>query len=145
MRGPKLRVLLILLQRSFRDEVSPMLSFENNRRQSTFQKFNRSLRAKRALAPSVMEWLENRIVLSNYLVTSTSYSPTTNGTLAYEIGAAITADDNAAVIGFDSSLADQTIGLNSSDTSANAACGPTAYVISGAGVNITIDGSAAPA
>ena len=91
-----------------------------------------------------MEWLESRVVLSNYMVTSTAYSPTTAGTLAYEIGAAITADDGAAVIGFDSSLAGQTISLNTSDTSATIAYGPTAFVISGTGVNITIDGSAAP-
>ena len=142
--GPNSRVLLILSHRLFRDEVSPMLSFEKNRRQSPLRRPAHFRRARRALAPAVIEWLENRIVLSNYTVTSTAYSATTDGTLAYEIGAAITADDSAAVITFDSSLAGQTIGLDSSDTSAITAYGPTGYVIHGAGVNITIDGSAAP-
>ena len=41
----------------------------------------------------MIEWLESRMVLSNYTVTSTAYSPTTDGTLAYEIGTAITAGD----------------------------------------------------
>ena len=121
-----------------------MLSFEKNRRRSPFRKATRSRRPARALSPSVLEWLESRIVLSPYLVTSTAYSPTTEGTLANEIQAAITADDNAAVITFEASLAGQTIELNGSDTSAITAFGPTAYVISGSGVNITIDGSAAP-
>jgi large repetitive protein len=121
-----------------------MLSFEKNRRRSPFRKATRSRRPARALSPSMLEWLESRIVLSPYTVTSVAYSPTTPGTLAYEISAAITAADTSAVIGFSSSLTGQTISLNNTDASAITTYGPTAYVISGMGVNITIDGAGAP-
>ena len=91
-----------------------------------------------------IEWLEDRRVLSNYLVTSTDYAPTESGTLGYAIAAAMSSDDSQAQITF-RLPANSTISLGGTDASANTSYGPTAYAIDGgAAVNITIDGSAAP-
>jgi hypothetical protein len=81
--------------------------------------------------------------VSVYVVTSTDYDPTKLGTLAYAIDAAVSSDASNAHITFD--LPDNsTIALSASDADASSTYGPTAYVISGSGVNITIDGSNAP-
>ena len=48
------------------------------------------------------------------------------------------------MITFASSLSGHVIGVVSGDESSNNEFGPTAYVIYGSGVNITIDGSNAP-
>ena len=93
----------------------------------------------------VLEWLEGRIVLSSYTVDSTDYPPTVSGTLGYAIDQAVAANDPAAVITFDLP-SNSTIQLSAGDKSADTTYGPTAYVVDGgpSGVNITIDGSAAP-
>ena len=91
----------------------------------------------------VLEPLEARRVLSSYTVSSTDYNPTESGTLAFEIAAAIAAHDGSAQIGF-SLPANSTISLTSADKSAIASDGPTAFVVSGSGINITIDGSDSP-
>jgi hypothetical protein len=85
--------------------------------------------------------LEDRIVLSSYTVTNVNYSGT--GSLGAAIAAAISSDDSNAQIDF-SVPANSTISLTASDTDASSTYGPTAYVISGSGVNITIDGSGSP-
>jgi large repetitive protein len=90
-----------------------------------------------------LELLEDRRVLSSYTVSSTNFSPTQSGTLAFEIAAAVSAHDAAAQIGF-SLPANSTISLNAADKSAIATFGPTAFVIDASGVNITIDGSSSP-
>ena len=90
-----------------------------------------------------LEFLEDRRLLSSYTVSSTSFSPTQAGTLAFEIAAAVSAHDTAAQIGF-SLPANSTISLNAADKSAIASFGPTAFVIDASGVNITIDGSSSP-
>ena len=89
-----------------------------------------------------VELLEDRCLLSSYLVSNTNYSGTDS--LGAAIRAALAANDSAAMITF--SLPDNsTILLNSGDVnSAAAAYGPTAFFIDGAiGTNITIDGSSA--
>jgi hypothetical protein len=115
---------------------------EQLHRKSWSRNPDRRRRFARVRSRPMLEWLEDRIVLSAYTVTSTAYSVLTSGTLAFEINAAITADDPAAVISFDLPN-NSTIALIASDVSANTAFGPTAYVVSGSGVNITIDGSGA--
>ena len=92
-----------------------------------------------------LEPLENRRVLSNYVVSNTAYDPGEPGTLGYAIAAAIGAHDSDAQITFNLP-ADSAISLTAGDLSGNANFGPTAYVIDGGtgGVNITIDGAAAP-
>jgi Bacterial Ig-like domain (group 3)/IPT/TIG domain len=88
-----------------------------------------------------LDTLEDRIVLSSYTVTNVNYSGT--GSLGAAIAAAISSDDSNAQIDF--SVPDNsTISLTGSDTDASSTYGPTAYVISGSGVNITIDGSGSP-
>ena len=88
-----------------------------------------------------LEPLEDRLVLSNYTVLNTNYSG--SGSLGAAIAAAIGSGDSQAQIGF--SLPDNsTIALAAGDTDASSTYGPTAYVVSGSGVNITIDGSGAP-
>jgi Bacterial Ig-like domain (group 3)/IPT/TIG domain len=88
-----------------------------------------------------LEPLEDRLVLSNYMVTNINYSGT--GSLGAAIASAISSDDSHAQIDF--SVPDNsTISLTASDKDASSTYGPTAYVVSGSGVNITIDGSGAP-
>ena len=94
-------------------------------------------------ATPVSDWncWKTACVLSNYTVTNINYSGT--GSLGAAIAAAISSDDSHAQIDF--SLPDNsTISLSASDADASTTYGPTAYVISGSGVNITIDGSGAP-
>ena len=79
----------------------------------------------------------------SYVVSNTDYDPTEEYSLIYEIDSAIFWDDPAAHITFD--LPDNsTIALTGSDTSPINTYGPTAYVVTGSGVNITVDGSGAP-
>ena len=88
-----------------------------------------------------LDLLEDRRLLSNYMVTNTNYSGADS--LGAAIAAAISSDDSHAQIDF--VLPDNsTISLTASDKDPSSAYGPTAYVISGSGVNITIDGSGAP-
>ncbi len=93
-----------------------MMPFDKRRRKLSFPKPSRKRRRGTTQSRPVLEWLENRIVLSSYTVTSTGYSATTVGTLAYEIGQAISAVDTNAQIGF-SVGNNSTISLNSSDFS----------------------------
>ena len=88
-----------------------------------------------------LEPLEERLVLSNYIVTNVNYSGT--GSLGAAIAAAVTSDDSHAQIDF-GLPANSTISVIGSDQDASSTYGPTAYVVSGSGVNITIDGSGAP-
>ena len=75
------------------------------------------------------------------MVTNINYSGT--GSLGAAIASAISSDDSHAQIDF--SVPDNsTISLTASDEDASSTYGPTAYVVSGSGVNITIDGSGAP-
>ena len=102
-----------------------MIFFEKRRRKSSSRKSGRSRRLAIYRSRPVVEWLENRVVLSNYLVTNTNYSGDNS------LGAAITAaGDTTAQISFDlpSNL---TISLTSSDLSTLTGYGPTAYAISG--------------
>ena len=92
---------------------------------------------------AMLELLEARRVLSTYVVSSTDYDPAESGTLGYAIGAAISDHDSQAQIIFSLSVG-STISLTAGDVSANKSYGPTAYVVAESGVNITIDGSAAP-
>ena len=109
------------------------------RMRSGFVKTNRSRTSRGSCFR--MEPLEDRVVLSNYTVTNIDYSGT--GSLGAAIGAAISGDDAHAQIDF--SLPDNsTIALTASDADATTIYGPTAYVVYGSGVNITIDGSSAP-
>ena len=72
------------------------------------------------------------------MVTNVNFSGT--GSLGAAIAAAISSDDSQAKIDF--SVPDNsTISLTASDMDASSTYGPTAYVVSGSGVNITIDGS----
>ncbi|MDE2508015.1 MAG: IPT/TIG domain-containing protein, partial [Planctomycetota bacterium] len=100
--------------------------------------------SRRSRSLPTLESLEARLVLSNYLVTSASPDRTVAGSLGNEIAAAVTALDSNAQITFAASLASQTISLSSSYASSVTNYGPTAFVVSGSGVNITIDGLAAP-
>jgi Bacterial Ig-like domain (group 3) len=100
------------------------------------------LRAARSIRFG-LESLEDRVLLSGYVVNSTAYNPLTAGTLAYEIQAAITAHDTDAQISFNLPD-DSTITLDSTNKSSTTTYGATAYLISGSGVSITIDGSGAP-
>ena len=80
---------------------------------------------------------------ASYVVTSTDYNPAEPGTLAFELATAIAFDDNSIPITFD--LPDNsTIALTSGDLDPLSTYGPTAYIVSGTGTAITIDGSAAP-
>jgi large repetitive protein len=88
-----------------------------------------------------LEPLEERLVLSNYMVTNVNYSGA--GSLGAAIAAAVTSDDSHAQIDF-GLPANSTISLTGSDQDASSTYGPTAYVVSGNGVNVTIDGSGAP-
>ena len=88
-----------------------------------------------------LESLEDRLVLSSYTVTNTNYSGADS--LGAAIAAAISSDDAHAQIDFVLPK-DSTISLTASNKDASSTYGPTAYVISGSGVNITIDGSGAP-
>jgi hypothetical protein len=88
-----------------------------------------------------LERLEDRLVLSNYTVTNVNYSGT--GSLGAAITAAINSDDSQAQIDF-SVPNNSTIALTAADADPSTTVGPTAYVISGSGVAITIDGSGAP-
>jgi hypothetical protein len=88
-----------------------------------------------------LDLLEDRCLLSNYTVTNTNYSGAQS--LGAAIAAAINSDDSHAQIDFTLPV-NSTISLNASDKDASSTFGPTAYVISGSGVNITIDGSGAP-
>ncbi len=101
------------------------------------------VRRGRRTAQRFLERLEERCLLS-YMVTNTSPSATTSGSLGYEIGKAI-AGTQPAVITF-SIPANSTIMFTSSSEANSAAAeyGPTAYFVSGNGTNITIDGSGAP-
>jgi large repetitive protein len=89
-----------------------------------------------------LEPLEDRLVLSTYMVTNVNSSGT--GSLGAAIAAAISSDDSHAQIDFSSLPDNSTISLTATDADANTTYGPTAYVISGSGVNITINGSGAP-
>jgi hypothetical protein len=96
-------------------------------------------RADRKARLSV-EPLEGRVVLSNYIVSTTAYSGIDSLSAAIS---SIEADTPAfGTITFE--LADNsTIALTGSDLSSVATYGPTAYAITGS-ANITIDGSGAP-
>jgi hypothetical protein len=92
---------------------------ENRGHECPFRKkADRRRRFARNRSRPRFELLENRIVLASYTVTSILYPAATVGTLAYEIGQAITNNDSAAVIGFSASLAGETISLTSADFSA---------------------------
>ncbi len=93
-----------------------------------------------------LQSLETRLALSAYSVTNTSASAAVVGSLGYEIAAAVTANDPAAMITFSGVPSDSTIALASGSANAAAAeYGPTAYFINGAsGTNITINGAGAP-
>ena len=90
----------------------------------------------------VLEPLEARRVLSSYTVSSTDYNPTESGTLAFEIAAAIAAHDGSAQIGFSLPALDHFADLSRREHSREQRT--AAFVVSGSGINITIDGSAAP-
>ena len=89
-----------------------------------------------------LDLLEPRITPSSYSVTNTNYSGT--GSLGAAIATAITSQDVNAQITFSQIANNSTISLTGSDVSEDSSYGPTAYVISGDGVHITIDGSGAP-
>jgi hypothetical protein len=98
--------------------------------------------------PLLLKALEERVVMSSYEVLNISPSAAVVGSLGYEIAAAVSSNDTAAVITFSGVPSNSTIQLASADADATATtadCGPTAYFIDGnSGTNITIDGSGAP-
>ncbi len=105
----------------------------------TIKKSAGDLRMKRRLRP-LLHLLEDRRLLTSYVVSNTNYSG------QYSLGAAITAADAA---GGSSQItfnlpSNSTIALTGSDVSSVVTFGPTGFVISGASTNITIDGSNAP-
>ena len=89
-----------------------------------------------------LEVLEDRVVPSTYAVTNTNYAGV--GSLGAAITAAEAANDAQAVIVFNGIAANSTIQLTATDVSSNANFGPTAFVVSGTDVNITIYGGSAP-
>ena len=113
-----------------------------------------SRRAKRSTKrlPS-MEALEVRVNPSNYSVTGLGY--TGSGTLSDAIHQAIASHDSSAYISFSGIAPNSTIQLGATtlDTTpldsfgfynVTTIYGPTAYAVTGSGVEITIDGSSAP-
>ena len=90
----------------------------------------------------VIEHLEDRLTPSSYVASNINYSG--SGSLGAAITAAVTANDPNAVITFSGVPNNATIQLNSSDVSATATYGPTAFVINGgSGTHVTIDGAGA--
>ena len=76
-------------------------------------------------------------------MTSTNPNPLVSGSLGYELALAIAYGDTSTPITFDVGSS-QTIALSTSYVSGIEAYGPTAYVIAGSGLNITLDGSGSP-
>ncbi len=88
-----------------------------------------------------LERLEDRIVLSNFVVANTNYSGT--GSLGAAIASAIVAGGNDT-ISF-TLPPNSTIALTGADVSTTTTTyGPSAYIIAAQGLNLTIDGSATP-
>ena len=110
----------------------------------------RTLARARRVRKLIPELLEDRVVLSTYMVTNTSGSASVTGSLGYEIGLAVAANDTAATIVFNNTDVpdNSTIKLQNTSSDVNSAAaeyGPTAFFVNGkSGTNITIDGSGAP-
>ena len=87
------------------------------------------------------EPLEDRVVLTSFVVTNINY--TGAGSLGPAITSANGDDPGSDLITFNLP-SNSTIALDSSDVSAITTYGPTAYIVSNSGVSITIDGSGGP-
>jgi hypothetical protein len=108
--------------------VIKMRSFSGGQRKSSFRKTDRSRRLARTRTLPALEWLEDRIVLSSYVVTNTNYRGT--GSLGAASSTAVSTVDTDAQISFTGLANNSTIALTNSDVNTLTCYGPTAYGIS---------------